>query len=87
METPQSPEAAAPVWEKLGMSQQEFYDMPVSWRLAQGEAHQPSVQREQRRPVQDYTPTAEQQAELDAITNRDARVTRYRQLRDAQQQP
>jgi hypothetical protein len=35
-----------------------------------------------RRPQQGYVPSPEQQTELDAITNRDDRVTRYRQMRD-----
>jgi hypothetical protein len=35
-----------PVWTKLGLSQQDFYAMPASWRLAQGWAHQaPTVSR------------------------------------------
>jgi hypothetical protein len=37
---------ALPVWEKLGMDKATFDGMPMTWRLAQGWAHQaPTVSR------------------------------------------
>ena len=48
-------------------------------RLQREHCPQPPVRR---RPLQNYKPTPEQQTELDAITNWDARVTRYREMRD-----
>jgi hypothetical protein len=50
----------------------------TAWRLQQPPAAKP------RRP-QPYTPTPEEQAELDAITSTTAKVTRYRAMRDAAQ--
>ena len=68
-----------PLWEELGMSKELFDSLPPSERLTLQRTHnpQPPVVR---RPVQGYTPTPEQQAELDTITNRDAKVTRYREM-------
>jgi hypothetical protein len=38
--------AGLPVWTKVGMTQQDFYAMPPTWRSAQGWAHQaPPVSR------------------------------------------
>jgi hypothetical protein len=70
-----------PLWEELGIDKTLFDKLSPSERIRlQREHHpQPPVQR---RPIQDYKPTAEEQAELDAITNRHDRTTRSRQLRD-----
>jgi hypothetical protein len=65
----------------LNLAKEVFDKLPPSTRSALQREHQPP-QVVQRRPQQDYKPTAEEQAELDAITDRDARVTRYRQMRD-----
>jgi hypothetical protein len=81
METQQRPEAPVPVWEQLGLSQEAFDKLPPSARTHLQRTHCPQPP-EQRRPQQGYRPTPEEQTELDAITNRDDRVTRYRQLRD-----
>ena len=70
-----------PVWEKLGLSREAFDKLPPEDRATLARLHTPKPPV-QRRPLQDYKPTPEQQTELDAITNRDERVTRFRQMRD-----
>ena len=74
--------ASLPVWTKIGMTEQEFYAYPPAWRVDQGRSFQPPPAAHSRRPQQGYVPTPAQQVELDAITNRDDKVTRYRQMRD-----
>ena len=85
METPQRPETPVPVWTQLGLSAADFLKLPPSTRSALEREHnpQPPPPVHSRRPVQDFRPTPEQQAELDQIANRDDRVTRYREMRDA----
>ena len=89
MTPPQSPEAPVPVWEKARIAEADFRKLPPSEQIRLEREHnpQPPAPVHSRRPVQDYRPTPEQQAELDQIANRDDKVTRYREMRDAQQQP
>jgi hypothetical protein len=84
-----SDQASVPVWVQLGIDQTVFDQLPPAERLRLEREHhpQPPVPVHSRRPVQDYKPSAEEQTELDAITDIHARTTRYRQMRDAQQQP
>jgi hypothetical protein len=73
------------LWEQLGLDKELFDKLPPAERVRLEREHnpQPPVPVHSRRPAPDYKPSPEQQAELDAITNRDARVTRYREMRDA----
>jgi hypothetical protein len=45
--------AVLPTWDKIGMPKEQFDLMPVSWRLSQGRAFHPPVER--HRP---YRPAA-----------------------------
>ena len=64
----------------LGLSREAFDKLPPEDRATRAPPC-PQAARAAR-PLQDYKPTPEQQTELDAITNRDERVTRFRQMRD-----
>jgi hypothetical protein len=77
--------ASLPVWEKAGIDYAVFEKLHPNTRRDVHRTHNPTppLPVHSRRPVQDYKPTPEQQTELDAITDRDARVTRYREMRDA----
>ena len=70
---------ATPLWEQAGIPKELFDRLPPSDKLTLARTHnpQPPVVR---RPVQGYKPSPAQQAELDAITNRDAKVARYREM-------
>ena len=49
MDTPQIPDAAVPLWERLGLTEQDFLAMPPAWRLDQARRFAPPPVR--RRPV------------------------------------
>jgi hypothetical protein len=72
--------ATIPTWEKLGLSEEQFYAYPPEWRLAQGWTYQPPAQRQRPQPVPLTLEQAKTLADLSPI----ARLTRYRELQAQQ---
>ena len=75
--------ASLDVWVKLGMSQETFAAMPVTWRLQQGMAHQPPPVP--RRPYRPAAPEAVRK-EWEGLPLAE-QATRYRAWCDEQARP
>jgi hypothetical protein len=73
------------VWDKVGMTKDQFDAMPVAWRLSQGMADQARVHAPHpRRPVARDAP-ADKLAEWQALPMHE-RVAAYRSWRDGESQ-